>query len=415
MRGTLQGAQLVSGRAVDPQEARQLMLRNGCRPKTAFRAAKEAWPSTCERCGADIGPTYDSISSKARKHGDAPRGCRACADRARAEKYRLDEAELARTITKANIKLLEPYTNNRTRVQSICLNEGCPRQGKPIKVLVKAVRGGAMACKYCAQRAIDPDVAVAIMRDQGLVEPSSAYKRVDEPWPGVCQRCLCPVQPRLHDVMRGQGACIFCAPNTPLTKQQAWDRALSYRFRPHDPDAFKGTNTLWAGTCMDCLTPVNPCLGNLYRGQGACNSRSCKLTGFKDTEPGLVYLVHRNSDPAMAKIGICEDSARNTRLKVHQRNGWEVAYTRPFAVGLHARLVEGAVKRLWFTERGWSNGAARGEDRSDGYTETVLLDDPTRDEPWALLTPLALWTDAMVEAERLGFDLDEQRSDTSES
>ncbi|MEU9214524.1 hypothetical protein AB0D27_43360 [Streptomyces sp. NPDC048415] len=124
-----------------------------------------------------------------------------------------------------------------------------------------------------------------------------------------------------------------CAPNTPLTKQQAWDRALSYRFRPHDPDAFENTNTPWAGTCMDCSGPVNPCLGNLYRGQGACNSRSCKLTGFNDTEPGLVYLVQRASDPAMAKIGICEDSTHNTRLKVHMRNGWETAYTRSFTVG----------------------------------------------------------------------------------
>ncbi|MER5540425.1 hypothetical protein [Streptomyces mirabilis] len=405
---------LVSGRPVDPEEARQLMLRNGCRPKTAFTTAREAWPCTCERCEADIDPTYDSIASKARKHGDAPRGCRDCADRARAEKYRLDEAELATTIAKANIKLLEPYTNSRTRVESICLNEGCPRQGKPIKVLIKAVRRGAMACKYCAQRAIDPDVAVAIMRHRGLVEPTSAYERVDEPWPGICRRCRRAVKPRLHDVMRGQGACFYCAPNTPLTKEQAWDRAISYRFRPHDADAFESTNTPWAGTCMDCSGPVKPCLGNLYRGQGACNSRSCKLTGFKDSEPGLVYLVQQVSDPAMAKIGICEDSARNSRLKVHMRNGWEVVYTRSYAVGLHARLVEKAIKRLWFTERGWSNGAARGEDWSDGYTETVLLDDPARGEKWTQLTPMALWMDVMVEAERLGFDLDEQRAEASE-
>lgn len=138
---------LVSGRPVDPEEARQLMLRNGCRPKTAFTKAKESWPSTCERCGADIDPTYDSIASKARRFGDAPRGCRGCADRALAEKFRLDEAELAKTIALANIKLLEPYTNNSSRMECICLNEACPREGRPIKALIKAVRRGAMACK----------------------------------------------------------------------------------------------------------------------------------------------------------------------------------------------------------------------------------------------------------------------------
>ncbi|MGI3202477.1 hypothetical protein ACRJ4W_37185 [Streptomyces sp. GLT-R25] len=64
---------------------------------------------------------------------------------------------------------------------------------------------------------------------------------------------------------------------------------------------------------------------------------------------------------------------------------------------------------MWFDERGWKNGAARGEQRSDGYTETVLLDDAERGGPWALVTTLALWTDVLAEAERLGFDLDEQR------
>ncbi|MGW6521715.1 hypothetical protein [Streptomyces sp. NPDC054962] len=97
--------------------------------------------------------------------------------------------------------------------------------------------------------------------------------------------------------------------------------------------------------------PVNPCLGNLYRGQGACTARTCKVTGFKDSEPRLVYLVQRASRPAMAKVGICENSERNTRL-VHARNSWEVLYTRQFRIGLHARLVEGVVKRLWFTEHG---------------------------------------------------------------
>jgi len=389
------------------------MLRNGCVPKTVFTKAKDPWPSTCERCGIDIDPTYDSIASKARRLGDAPRGCRNCADRALAERFRLGEAALAQTIALANIKPLEPYTNNSTRLESICLNEACPREGKPIKVLIKAVRRGAMACKYCARRAIDPDAAIAIMREKGRVAPSTVYVRVDEPWPGTCLRCDRMVQPRLHDVMQGQGACLHCAPNTPLTKQQAWSRAVAYRFLPSDPAAFKNTNAPWAGSCLNCGGPVNPCLGNLYRGQGACNSRRCKITGFKDNESGLIYLLQRTSHPAMAKVGICEDSARNTRLQVHARNGWAVLFTRSFKVGLHARLVEGAVKRLWFSERGWKNGAARGEQWSDGYTETVSLNDAERAEPWSFLTPLTLWTDVLAETVRLGFDQDAERPEAT--
>jgi hypothetical protein len=146
--------------------------------------------------------------------------------------------------------------------------------------------------------------------------------------------------------MQGQGACRRCAPNAPLAKPQAWERAVAYRFRPDDPDAFESTNTPRMGTFPACGGPVNPCLG---------------------------------------------------RFQVHTCNGWEVLYTRQFTVGLHARLVEGAVKRLWFGERGWKNGAARGEQPSDGYTKTVLLEDADRGERWSSLTPLALWTDVLTE------------------
>ena len=106
-----------------------------------------------------------------------------------------------------------------------------------------------MACRFCAKRAIHPDDAVEIMEETGHLRPKVPYVRVDKPWLGECMRCHQVVEPRLHDVMNGQGACVYWAPNTPLTNEQAWDRALSYRFRPNDPDAFKSTNDPWPGTC----------------------------------------------------------------------------------------------------------------------------------------------------------------------
>ncbi|MGW9030263.1 hypothetical protein ACWGQ5_40490, partial [Streptomyces sp. NPDC055722] len=210
--------------------------------RAVFTRARDPWPSTCEQCGADIDPTYDSVASKAKKYGDSPRGCGDCADRAQAEKYRLDEAELAKTIAWANIKPLEPYTNNRTRMESICVDEGCPRDGKPIKVLVKAVRQGATACKYCAQRAIDPDVAVGIMRKKGLVEPATAYVRVDEPWPSTCRRCHGQVQPRLHydgfargsrcRAVSGSTSQLPAAPTTPPSASTTTRSSTRWRSTP---------------------------------------------------------------------------------------------------------------------------------------------------------------------------------------
>ncbi|MFD8431756.1 hypothetical protein ACFV1R_29600 [Streptomyces coelicoflavus] len=401
---------LVSGRATDPEEARQLMLRNGCDPKVPFTSNKTPWESTCMRCQGNIDPTYDSISTKAKRRGDAPRGCRPCADKERAKKFRLDEDELAKSVVAANIEPLEPYEKNSKGWACRCLNVGCPREGKPIKVLMKVVRAGGMACRFCSKKEIHPDDAFKMMVDSGLVEPKVPYPGIDIPWLGECLRCHTDVTPRLNDVRNGQGACIHCAPNTPLTPEQAWDRALSYRVLPDDLHAFKSTNTPWPGTCIECGADVEPRLGNLYRGQGACNSQKCKLTGFKDDAPGLIYLLHR-PDPEMAKIGICEHAPHNKRLERHINNGWEVAQTLTFQVGLHARLLESTIKRLWFKDRAWANGRARGEAWFDGYTETVLLDDPERTAPWTSLTALSLWTDVQIQAERLGFAMDERRAE----
>jgi hypothetical protein len=44
------GGTLVSGRAVDPEDAQKLMVRNGCLPTTVFQKATAPWPCICDRC-----------------------------------------------------------------------------------------------------------------------------------------------------------------------------------------------------------------------------------------------------------------------------------------------------------------------------------------------------------------------------
>lgn len=391
-------AVVVSGRPVDPHEAHQIMVQNGCRPQTPFTKSKDPWPSTCLRCSVTITPTFDSIVSKHRKTGPAPRGCIPCRDRDAEERNRLDEDELHKTIAVSNIKPLEPYRNNHAKWSCECLNKDCPRAGKPIEVILKVVRAGGMACQYCSGHRIDADVAAHQMITLGQVQPATPYRRVDEPWPGTCLRCHQPASPSLHDVRQGQGGCASCAPNRPLTPDEAWNRAVAYRMLPDDKDAWVNTSVAWAGTCMDCQSPVSPTLSNLTRGQGPC--RVCEQGGFVDSAPGLVYLLQRNG---LAKIGICGMDAKNTRLKIHVRNGWTIYRTAEFSVGLRARLIEGGIKRLWFKERGWAHGKQRGDEPFDGYTETVELDDPKREAMWQALTPLTLWIDVVGVTRALGF------------
>lgn len=90
---------------------------------------------------------------------------------------------------------------------------------------------------------------------------------------------------------------------------------------------------------------------------------------------------------AAAKIGICEDSPKNTRLADHRRAGWNVVETMRFSVGAEARAVENGVVRYWRRSRFpvvLDNGLAY-----VGYTETVPLSEVSVVEIWTMVCVLA--------------------------
>ncbi|MEV0446218.1 hypothetical protein AB0I84_41990 [Streptomyces spectabilis] len=88
-----------------------------------------------------------------------------------------------------------------------------------------------------------------------------------------------------------------------------------------------------------------------------------------------------------AKVGICEDSPKNSRLYEHGRNGWIKVETMQFEIGATARAVEDTLVRAW-RARGLEPVLDNGFGY-DGYSETVSLNEVSITEIWASVRSVA--------------------------
>jgi hypothetical protein len=142
--------------------------------------------------------------------------------------------------------------------------------------------------------------------------------------------------------------------------------------------------------CMGCGDVVTPRYDSVVSsGQGACSN--CATSGFRDTDPALIYLLMRET---VAKVGIC--NIGSPRLQQHARNGWEVYATYSLATGIEARILEKATLERWRARGvGWDFIFNPDGERYDGYTETVSLvrHDGTETPIWQL------WQDVLLAVE----------------
>ncbi|MEU9087458.1 hypothetical protein [Streptomyces sp. NPDC048357] len=199
-------------------------------------------------------------------------------------------------------------------------------------------------------------------------------------WECVCPQCESVVTPMLKHVRTGHKGCGYCWGGLPFTEKRAVELAIEGGLKPKSP--YVNTKTPWKGVCVnrECNSEIRPQLQNLLSGQGAC--KYCASgAGFDLAAPALVYLVF-NARLNAAKIGICGDNERNTRLAQHSRNGWIKHRTQPFNWGRQAFTVEQTVLAEW---RSWGCGSVLDEGKKYvGYKETISLSQAhaTLDELW---------------------------------
>ncbi|MEU0401618.1 hypothetical protein ABZ318_15510 [Streptomyces sp. NPDC006197] len=260
-----------------------------------------------------------------------------------------------------------------------CRLEGCPGRMTPFPVYLSQVRAlrGDSACRHCRDRR-RANERRADMITRGLILPREVIHDVKQAVKGWCMRCWNEVdKPRLDNIRSGQGGCEHCGGKMRFPDEKARRIARAWGYEP-DPDVpYENDTTKWPGTCLAQRHPCAPNLNMRFQ-SGPC--ASCAEHGFKPDRPALLYLVVK-FDLGAAKIGICEDSPRNSRLYEHRRNGWTVRNTMRFRLGRDAHALEQATVKSW-RSRGWEpvldNGLAY-----DGYSETVSLRSTDEAKIWS--------------------------------
>ncbi len=427
---------------VPEDEAVAEMLATGLQPLVPYPGAMSPWSCKCLDCAEEVRPRLASIR---RGH----RGCRNCAEVARAAARRLPEDDAVAVMIAAGYEPLVPYPGAGNRWPSRCLT--C---GDEITPRLSHVRRGEGGCQRCgnaasvATRRTPEDEAVAVMIAAGL-RPAVPYPGSQFPWPCRCLACGDEVRPRLSTIRRGQGGCRRCgyaasAAASRIPASEAVAFMLAANLQPLDP--YPGSQVPWLCQCLVCDQNVTPALSTIRRGGGCKRCADAALAIARRTpeveaaafmlaanlQPLVPYpgsqvpwlcqclVCEQNVTPALSavrqgggcrccaerafdfvgpasvylithqsfrshKIGVTGARARNDRLAEHARHGWRLFQQVRLSSGEQAYKVEQAILRRMRTEFGFGSHLSADEMPQGGWTETVSAGCITLNELWGLI------------------------------
>lgn len=189
-----------SKRAIDPEEASQVMRNAGLEPLTPYPGRNSTpWPCACHACHETVTPCYASIAYNGA-------GCNACGNRRAADKKRTPERAAVAVMRAAGFDPLEPFQDAKTPWRSRCLDPACGKESSPT---LSRVKGGS-GCGYCKGTRRDVQEAVVAMLQAGL-EPLEPYPGSGSPWLVRCKECLFERPAYLDNIRQGIGICPSCA------------------------------------------------------------------------------------------------------------------------------------------------------------------------------------------------------------
>jgi hypothetical protein len=400
---------------LDPKKAKSVMLKAGYKPLVPYESSTSKWKCECLVCGDTVTPTYKQIAQ-------GIGGCRTCRYRKSAKSNSLSEVEAIALMKKNKLKPLEPYQNKNAPWKSECLI--CKKIVKPSFGNIKR---GQKGCKFCAKKAIDPEVALSVMRRQGY-EPLDEYVNDREKWKSRCKKCKKVSYPTYSQVSRQNNitGCTFCnihfvsekhaisvmikARLFPLTTynnaRSAWKCRcldcnkivtptydavssgkrcsycagnkvdakearrvmLSAGYKPLTP--YKSSKSRWTCIHIKCGREVNAPFERINAGHGAC--RYCATSGFQHGKKAVVYLI---THPVLLahKIGIGNpsDLKGNDRIEIHKKYGWEIFKSWEFEDGKNAQRIEREALRVIRKDMHIPIFLSTNEMPQGGQTETV--------------------------------------------
>ncbi|WP_329240793.1 hypothetical protein OG223_53150 [Streptomyces sp. NBC_01478] len=273
---------------------------------------------------------------------------------------------------------LEPYPGRaREPWKCRCLNQHC---GKIIYPNRNNVMSGQGACKYCAPNApVDPTTAETVMLGHGFAV-LVPFPGTGKPWLSKCAAAGHLVAPRYDNITGRGGQCRFCTHRGPGDPEQALADMKAACFTPLEP--YRNASTPWKSLCDGCGTIVSPNLNNV-RTRGRCCPR-CAKYGLNPAAPTWLYVMAHVVFGAV-KIGITGRQAHEDRIARLEGSGWTVVRTWPFDTGTAAyRIEQIALKRL--RAQGHGPYLTAEQISAGGWTETFNAATVTADTLCRMVT-----------------------------
>ncbi|MFF4126791.1 hypothetical protein ACFYYP_24960 [Microbispora rosea] len=184
----------IRSKTIDPSDAKQAMIERGVWPIEKFRNTSDKWLCVCMECGEFVTPRYNSVVHK----GNG--GCAPCG------RKEIDPVQAKAFMISKGMWPVEKFVNGNAPWLCVCM--GC---GEFITPRYGGTRYRGSGCKFCAQKALNPEVAKARMIKRGywpIAKITGSHDRIL----CVCMKCGEFNSPRYDSVVSGiQGGCLACA------------------------------------------------------------------------------------------------------------------------------------------------------------------------------------------------------------
>ena len=183
------------------------------------------------------------------------------------------QAEVVALFARYGLRVLGAYDNSFTPLKSKCLtckNTVFPRLDK--------VKSRGYRCAHCSGRANPAKKAEEVVRKVGHI-PLEPYPGAREPWKMKCGGCGHTITPKYNSIQQGKWGCGYCGHQRAGAKRRELGSAQAIQMmreafcEPLVP--YPGTGVPWKSRCLKCDSLIQPRLGGIQSGQGAC--RKCGM------------------------------------------------------------------------------------------------------------------------------------------
>lgn len=224
---------------ISEADAVAVMRAAGLTPLEPHPGSNKPWWSIHDACGREVSPRLGNVKTRGR-------GCRYCGGNATTTAN-----EAVALMREAGFTPMEPYPGS-SQVPWHMRCDTCGEESSPRLTVVRA-RGGR--CRHCvlarthALRKTRGEAEARAAFEQAGVEPLGPYLGANKPWLSRCTRCGHDTDPIPNNVMRGQGACRYCAGKA-VDPADAVEVMRAAGLEPEEP--FPGASEHWASRCTTC-------------------------------------------------------------------------------------------------------------------------------------------------------------------